>query len=281
MSRRLVLGIDAAWTARGSSGIALLACESTGCSVIAAAPSYASFLARAKGTAIDFRRPVGGVPDVADLLEAARTLGDGEVECIALDLPMSENPIDGRRDCDNDVAHRFGARGASVHSPSADRPDALVNAMVRAFVDAGFQLAKQRDVARPLLEVFPLAALVQLLGTTRAEHRPRYKAAKTRKYWPLLKNDREARIDALMAEWQRIRDALTTNVGELNIPFPARDEIRTFAELKPYEDALDAVICAWIGAEYLTGRIERYPTVGTGDAIWIPPPNSFAPETSA
>ena len=42
----------------------------------------------------------------------------------------------------------------------------------------------------------------------------------------------------------------------------------TLASLKPVEDMLDGLICAWIGVEHLEGR-----TVGLGDdsaAIWIP-----------
>ena len=38
--------------------------------------------------------------------------------------------------------------------------------------------------------------------------------------------------------------------------------------LKPVEDMLDALICAWIGIEHLEGR-----TAGLGDAtaaIWVP-----------
>jgi predicted RNase H-like nuclease len=38
--------------------------------------------------------------------------------------------------------------------------------------------------------------------------------------------------------------------------------------LKRYEDSLDALVCAWVGAKYLEGE-----TVAYGDhtaAIWIP-----------
>ena len=265
----LVLGIDAAWTARGSSGVALLACGDARTAVIAAAPSYASFIAHARGETIAYHRPIGGVPNVDELLDAARTLGGADVDCIALDLPMSNRAITERRACDNAVSRAFGARGAAVHSPTAGRPDAAVTAMVSALRGAGYELAARRDVTQPLLEVFPLAALVQLLGTAKREHRPKYKAAKTRTYWPQHR-DREPRIDELMAEWQRIREALGARVGDLGIPFPSRERITTFAALKPYEDAFDAVVCAWVGTEYLAGHITRYPEDQSVDAIWIP-----------
>ena len=44
--------------------------------------------------------------------------------------------------------------------------------------------------------------------------------------------------------------------------------IRDSSSLKPVEDMLDALICAWIGIEHLEGR-----TFGLGDttaAIWLP-----------
>jgi len=44
--------------------------------------------------------------------------------------------------------------------------------------------------------------------------------------------------------------------------------VTTLSSLKPVEDMLDALICAWIGIEHLEGS-----TVGLGDAtaaIWVP-----------
>jgi predicted RNase H-like nuclease len=43
--------------------------------------------------------------------------------------------------------------------------------------------------------------------------------------------------------------------------------IRSFAELKRYEDGLDALLCAWVGIKYLDGDVVAY-----GDdtaAIWV------------
>jgi predicted RNase H-like nuclease len=38
--------------------------------------------------------------------------------------------------------------------------------------------------------------------------------------------------------------------------------------LKRYEDALDALVCAWVGAKYLLGEAVAY---GDGTAaIWVP-----------
>lgn len=43
---------------------------------------------------------------------------------------------------------------------------------------------------------------------------------------------------------------------------------RPFARLKRHEDALDALICAWVGVQYLAGSIRAF---GDEDAaIWTP-----------
>jgi predicted RNase H-like nuclease len=45
-------------------------------------------------------------------------------------------------------------------------------------------------------------------------------------------------------------------------------EARSFARLKRFEDALDALVCAWVGIEHLAGRTRA---LGDGDAaIWSP-----------
>jgi len=44
--------------------------------------------------------------------------------------------------------------------------------------------------------------------------------------------------------------------------------VKTLASLKPIEDMLDALVCAWMGIEHLQGR-----SSGLGDsgaAIWVP-----------
>ncbi len=49
-------------------------------------------------------------------------------------------------------------------------------------------------------------------------------------------------------------------------------DVKVAAQLKPYEDALDAVVCAWVGACYLNGTATAYPGDDPVAAIWIPEP---------
>ena len=100
----MVLGIDAAWTVHGPSGVALVKRNAEGWSCVALAPSYASFLALANGTAIDWStRAHGDRPDMAALLEAAERLAGRPVDLLAFDMPLSTEPVRSRRAADRQV----------------------------------------------------------------------------------------------------------------------------------------------------------------------------------
>jgi predicted RNase H-like nuclease len=267
----LVLGIDAAWTEHGSSAVALLHVGDGRRSVVAVAPSYAGFIGLGRGEPAEWRHPPGGVPLVSDLLGAAAALGGGPVDIVAVDMPLSRRPILGRRNADQAVSRAFGRHGAAVHSPAPDRPDKAVTGMARDFEAAGFQLATTRSRPPSLIEVYPLAALVRLL---RAERRPAYKVSKVARYrWP---GDISARIDRLLLTWRSICDELEREVGKLGIDFPERSFVRSASQLKPYEDAIDAVISAWVGACFLDGTAEPFPADDPDAAIWIPAPSALA-----
>ncbi len=71
---------------------------------------------------------------------------------------------------------------------------------------------------------------------------------------------------------------LKCEIPEVHFKVPDRRDIAHLSALKPYEDALDAVISAYVGALYLEGAVEAF-----GDdeaAIWVPKPRSHS-ETRA
>jgi predicted RNase H-like nuclease len=110
-----------------------------------------------------------------------------------------------------------------------------------------------------LLEVYPHTALLALTGD---DYRVEYKASKTRTYWP--GEPLGARQRNLHAVWRRVLGLLESRLETgFTLPGP-----RPFARLKRYEDALDALICAWVGIEYLAGRTQAYGD--TDSAIWMP-----------
>jgi predicted RNase H-like nuclease len=262
-----VLGIDAAWTPTQPSGVALVRRARHGWTCVALAPSYAAFFALAEGRAIDWdARAAGEAPDPVRLLESGgRLVGPDRIRCVAVDLPLASTEITGRRAADDAVVREFGgARRCGTHSPTPTRPGRLATTLRDGFAAAGFRLATATTAPGTpdaLLEVYPHPAIMRLCGLG---ERARYKLARRRRYWPGDTPERQtARI---LGEWRRISGALTTRFAGICLPAAAR--LSSLGALKGYEDALDALVCAWVGVRYLAGRAHA-----CGDdtaAIWIP-----------
>ncbi len=260
----LILGIDAAWTETGSSGIALLATRNGVRTVLAANSSYAEFL----GSTANGRQSAR-MPDAKLLLQRAENIAGATVDLVGIDMPIANKKINGRRVADNAISIAFGAQWASTHSPSETRPGAYGEYIANSFARAGYQLATDHlrvAEGRALVEVYPLVGLVRLMNAT---VRPAYKTAKISKYYgdsvPSL--SKEQRMKRLLETWAEIITALGHEITNFHFDLPAFP-LRTVAELKSFEDKLDAIISAWVGACVIEKRADPY---GNDDsAIWAP-----------
>jgi predicted RNase H-like nuclease len=264
----LVLGIDAAWTAHQPSGVALVQQRGDAWSCGALAPSYESFIGLADGRPVDWAaRPHGCRPDIDALLGAAERLGGRPVDLIAFDMPLSTEPIGNRRAADREVSRLFGKRGCAVHSPMAQRPGAIADRIRLELQAMGYPLHTAADLPGPggVIEVYPHVALLALL---QSDYRVPYKVSRSLRYWKAEHVPASERIRRLLAVFQQIRTALDQHIGGIPLPLPEPEQVSTLAALKPLEDSLDAMVCAWVGMEHLQGR-----TRGLGDAsaaIWCP-----------
>lgn len=261
-ARRAVLGIDAAWTLHNPSGVALAVEERGRWRLLVAEASYGRFIARADGGDLE-PKPLGCRPDPAALLAASRKLAGVDVSLVALDMPLSRQPITGRRASDRAVSSAYGARRCATHSPSAERPGRVSDDLRARFDALGYRLHTTAIDGPGIIEVYPHPALVELAG---APMRLPYKASMTLTYWPDASPVERRRN--LILEWRRIVSLLASELsgaaGLLPIPKP---EI-SGAGLKTFEDTLDGVICAWIAACALDGRCRTF-----GDeesAVWVP-----------
>lgn len=269
---RAVMGIDAAWTTTQPTGVALAVEDGPGWRLVAAESSYQRFLARADSTLVPEIRPSGSIPYASDLLRAASALGGAPLDLVAVDMPLAQLPIVGRRACDNDVSRAYGSRKCGTHSPTVTRPGRVAEQLRETFAAAGYPL--RTDTAQPpgVVEVYPHPALVELAGA--AERLP-YKAAKTRRYWPSL--DLVARRVRLLAEWSGIVSLLETEISGVTAALPVPDPSHRGATLKSFEDTLDAVVCAWVAICALEGRATPF-----GDdhsTIWVPASRACARPT--
>ena len=74
-------------------------------------------------------------------------------------------------------------------------------------------------------------------------------------------------IRNLLAEFRAINAALERHFGPTNVDLPSTSGMK-LTHLKRYEDALDALSCAWIATRCIEGTAVAY-----GDetsAIWVP-----------
>jgi predicted RNase H-like nuclease len=264
-----ILALDAAWTSRQPTGVALLRREAERAVCLGLAPSCRAFGELAGGRPVRWDQKHKGVAiDVDWLLEQARRFnGVEEIDAVAVDMPLATTPITGRRIADTAISRRFGTAWCSAHSPSAHRPGPIADAIRSDLAKHGYALATQQPSTngkRHLVEVYPHPALLRLLGL---DVRLPYKQSKTRRYWPSA--SRTERVANVVANLRAIDAALRQWIDGIDLPLPEPDDDGvTLASLKPFEDAIDALVSAWAGLCYSTGRAETF-----GDdsaAIWVP-----------
>jgi predicted RNase H-like nuclease len=238
-----VLGIDAAWTVKNPSGVALIRQNQGGrWQCVAVTPSYEAFTQKAECKSVDWDgKPSGGTPNVERLLGAAQKLLDEPVTIVSVDMPLSRKPVKNRRECDQCISKRYGSRKCGTHSPTPTRPGEISADLSNGLEARGYKLAVKcsdpsiENAGDPAtIEVYPHTALLYLLDLN---CRLPYKVAKTRKYWPGKSID--ARKKTLVTNFGRIATGLKNHVDEIPNcclpPFPYNGSLNF---LKRYEDAL-------------------------------------------
>ena len=268
-----ILAIDPAWTPNHPSGVAALRRVDARWSCAALATSYAQIIELANGAPVDWTaRPYATPPSAKALLDASRaTLGES-VDLVCVDMPVSRINIVGRRPADDEVSRHYGARQCGTHSPSALRPGVLGERFTRELEELDYRVSTTETAVATvpaLIEVYPHPALLRLLGAT---SRVPYKIAKSAGYYPDL--GPAQRRERVVATWREILDALATVIKDITLELPTPPQLAgmTSSGLKRFEDAIDALICAWIGITYLEGDCVAY-----GDAqaaIWLPAPRA-------
>jgi len=264
-----ILGIDAAWTEGGSSGIALLKDDSRGWNCIAADRSYADFLSRAGLACQDLDGPLPNtIPNPHALLSAATNLlGGSKVDVVAVDIPVATVPVSGRRVADDMISSEFGTNWCGTHSPSGTRPGKVGTRISEGFSALGYPLAAETQAGGTpkVIEVFPHVALLRMLGVT---CRVPYKVGKSIRYYPDY--SLHVRKKLLLIELARILRALRQEICGITLELPTATMVKSLSSLKPFEDVMDAIVCAWVGICYLEKKAR--PCGNDTAAIWVPDP---------
>jgi len=256
-----VLGIDAAWTITQPSGVCLIESDDGyNCSIERIASSVYGFINNDRNT-----KPSGDEIDLKSILDS---MGQ-DVNCIAVDMPLSENLIEGRRSCERSVSKYYGAKGAATHSPNVVRPGSVSVKLVKEANDLGYDLSLKGNEKsdKCLIEVYPHTSIIEYLNL---EYRYEYKVAKKNKYkaWKSLKPiERNTKLTNNMNELAFCLGQRVVNLSD-HLAILEPDGNYKGWQLKAYEDMIDSLVSALTGLDYLSGKTTGYG--GKDGTIWIP-----------
>jgi predicted RNase H-like nuclease len=262
-----ILGIDAAWTKKQPSGCAVITKDTDGWVCKGLAPSYSSFISLADNRPVNWsERPTGAAPDITAIVRAAEVLSNSQIDLVAIDMPLASESITQRRAADDAISKRYGAKGCSTHSPTIERPGTIAESIYRGLIDLNFRHVTSHpahDDRKIFIEMYPHPALVTLMN---ADYRIPYKVSKSTRYWPnTCAKDRKTKLLESFAE---IVEKLNLDISNIDLLLPASEAVKSLNYLKRYEDALDALVCCWVGTRYFDDRAE--PFGDNHSAIWCP-----------
>ncbi len=263
-----VLGVDSAWTSRRNSAVALIKVGPKG-RTVCVGRSYCEFVAALQESAPNWLEKPEHDGDFRVILDALCEEGI-HPRAIALDLPLSRARITGRRVADQEISKAYGAKGAAAYTPTKNRPGKISQDTFSALQKIGYQFAGANvsPGQKPVfLETYPHPAIIELLNLP---YRLEYKVSKKHKSWP--EETPLRRWELLLKSFGRLWVALERQFRGLKSVLPkpvvlSKAKYRG-APYKGYEDALDALVCAWVALEFKKGNCKAY-----GDeksCIWIP-----------
>ena len=256
-----ILGIDAAWTPEGPSGVALIRkAFSGGWESVKVEAGYSAFLPQLDRPLLGIERRL--IP-AQKLIRYAEEIAETSLSLVVADIPLSREPITGLRFADKEVSRRFGKYGCATHTPNSTRQGVLGENFRDLFGRCGFPFvtSAKNFPDRALIETYPHPVLLSLLG---ASYRVKYKVSKNKKYWPT--EEKSSRKINLVRAFREIHGKLSSSISNVNLEIPEKPS--SFSALKPIEDKIDALVCAWVGIQVLDGKAE--PIGDESAAIWLP-----------
>ena len=142
------------------------------------------------------------------------------------------------------------AQRLHLHSPSAERPGAIADQLRADFNAFGYPLQTRgsNPVAPALIECYPHVALLALLN---CDFRVPYKVSRSGQYWKTEQLSRSERFKRLLDQFRLIKAGLEAHISGIPDFILEPSEVTTLASLKPVEDMLDGLLCAWVDIEHL------------------------------
>ena len=224
VTESVFIGIDLAWRGeKNPSGGAVLSGDRQCAQLVDMNPSLASCSA---------------VIDYVDEYATASTF-------VAIDAPLIINNPEGQRCCETLIGKKYGGRHGSCHTSNLSLyPRATSVRLASLLISRGFRHASDpadTEKKRVMLEVYPHPALLELFGLHSIL---KYKKGSV----------------ATRRSGQRELQQRLSNLSLFNPPLECTPKLSEFlandtsslqgAALKANEDALDAIVCAYIAYHY-------------------------------
>lgn len=182
-------------------------------------------------------RNVTRLQDTDDILNWIRSEAAGGSAVVAVDAPLVIRNRAGIRNAERELNRDFRRYHAGCHAANLGRPFAeKVLSFSRRLANLGFSHDDEmtaRQEGRFQIEVHPHAAMVNLFGL------------------PLIVKYKRGRRAERAKELRRLRRLMISRLPLLNPALSLRlPPVPNAGNLKPVEDQIDAVLCAYIAAHW-------------------------------
>lgn len=208
------LGVDLGWYGR-PSGLASIGVDAEGLNL----------------------RTVARIEKVEEILDWIQSEAGSGTAVAAVDAPLVISNPTGIRDAERELNHDFRRFHAGCHAANLGRPFAQnVRSFSQQLTALGFVHGAEmtaRQQGRFQIEVHPHAATVNLFDL------------------PRIVKYKRGRRDARSKELSRLRELMLSRLPLLDPALPLQlPEVPLAGNLKPVEDQIDAVMCAYIAAHW-------------------------------
>jgi len=217
-----IIGIDLAWaTEKNTSAIAI--------GELSKAGFYISKI-------ID---SVLGLDNIINIID-----GEKDAVGIAVDAPLIINNMTGQRECEKALSKVYAGRRAGCHAsnqtlyPNAPSVQLSENLLAKGFIHLGMSQQKNWQI-----EIYPHPAIIEIFNL---KQRLLYKKGKVED-----KKQGQIKLAGLINSLSQSTQLKLTLCAEANDFLSATSiSSKKGLKLKQNEDALDSIICAYIGALY-------------------------------
>ena len=239
VNRMKIIGIDLAWQSeRNTTGLAVGELRDSGLFITEVYDSITS---------------LNGIMDVIE--------SQGDIGGVAIDAPLIIENHSGQRLCERALSKVYGSRKSSCHASNKTLyPNAPSTALANYLSSEGFRHLGCPNKEKWQIECYPHPAIIEMFGLP---ERLAYKKGRVAE-----KKQGQVRLSNYIRALENSEVLRLTVSPEVREYFIEENILsKKGAVMKQNEDALDSIICAYIGALYASGASNN--TFGCVDAGYI------------